>query len=293
MDIRDALGATQQLVNDRIETFLAEPVGHAQRLLAAMRYACVGGKRVRAFITLHAAEMFGLEAEAVLPAAIAVEFTHAASLIHDDLPCIDDSPLRRGVPACHIEFDEHTALLAGAALFMRSYELLTSIEDERIPAGAIVRVVREFAQATGGQGLIGGEAADIEAENAEPDADTLRFIHTNKTGRLIAASARTGAILAGADDGPLRNLTEYANHLGLLFQITDDILDATASDEQLGKPAGADQNSAKMTYPALLGLDGAVRRAQQVATMATAAAEQLPTPDLWTALGELVLGRDK
>ena len=293
MDIREALEATQQLINDRIEGFLPEPVGHAQRLLAAMRYACVGGKRVRAFITLHAAEMFGLDAEPILPAAVAIEFTHAASLIHDDLPCIDDSPLRRGMPSCHIEFDEHTALLAGAALFVRSYELFTSIRDERIPASAIVRVVCEFAQATGAQGLIGGEAADIEAENTEPDADTLKFIHTNKTGRLIAASARTGAILAGAEDGPLRTLTEYANHLGLLFQITDDILDATASDEQLGKPAGADQTSAKMTYPALLGLEGAIHRAHQVASMATAAAEQLPTPDLWMGLADLVLNRDK
>jgi geranylgeranyl diphosphate synthase type II len=293
MDIREALGETQSLINQRIDAYLPEPVGHAGRLLSAMRYASRGGKRVRAFIMLQAAEMFGLDAQAVLPAAIAIELTHAASLVHDDLPCIDDSPLRRGIASCHTEFDEHTALLAGDALFIRAYELFASLDDERIASSSIVRVIGEFAQATGALGLIGGEAADIEAETQEPDADTLQFIHTNKTGRLIAASARTGAILAGAPDGALRTLTEYANHLGLLFQITDDILDETSSEEQLGKPAGADGESEKMTYPALLGLEGAVRRAEQVARMATAAAEELPELVPWVALVELILQRDK
>ncbi len=293
MDIAQHLAATQALIEQGLNGFLPEPVGPAARLLAAMRYSVQGGKRVRAFITIQAAEMFGLTTEAVLPAAVAIEFMHAASLIHDDMPCIDDSPMRRGLPSCHTQFDQHTALLAGDALIVRAFELLASVRTSGIDPAAIVRVIGEFAEATGAMGLIGGEAADIEAENQPPEANLLSFIHTNKTAKLIVAAARTGAILALAEDAPLRTLSEYAHHLGLLFQITDDILDATGTEARLGKPVGADRASQKMTYPALLGVAGSRQRAQEVARMAIAAAEVLQARnDLWVQLVNLLLERD-
>jgi geranylgeranyl pyrophosphate synthase len=186
------------MLAERIPAFLPQPSGPAQRLLQALHYSTRGGKRVRPFITINAAVTFGLDAETVLPAAVAIEFIHAASLIHDDMPCIDDSPLRRGVPSCHEQFDQHTALLAGDALFIRAFELVAQLRSEVAGPQAILRVIAELGEAIGALGLIGGEAADIEAETQAPDPDTLSFIHTNKTAKLIITSARTGAILAAA-----------------------------------------------------------------------------------------------
>lgn len=292
MDIEQHFAAKRALIDDNISSFLPEPSGPAQRLLEAMCYSTRGGKRIRGFITIQAAEAFGLEAELVLPAAVAMEFMHAASLIHDDMPCVDDSPTRRGVASCHTQFDEHTALLAGDALIIRAFELLSSLGETGVEVTAVLRVVAEFAEATGAMGLIGGEAADIEGEQQRVDAHTLEFIHTNKTAKLIMASARTGAILAEAHEDTLGTLTEYAHHLGLLFQITDDILDATGTDAQLGKPAGADLVAQKMTYPALMGVDGARRRAKQIAGMAVRAAENLPDGhEIWIPLAHLVVER--
>ncbi len=294
MEIDEQLTAVREMLDGVIASYLPEPVGPAERLLMAMRYGVEGGKRVRAFITIKAAEMWGVEAARVLPAAVAVELMHAASLIHDDMPCIDDAATRRGLASCHEEFEEHTALLAGDALIIRAFELLASLHGNGFEAGAVLRVVGEFAEATGATGLIGGEAADIEGEKMGPQANVLNFIHTNKTAKLIVAAARNGAILAGADEAGLRTLTEYSHHLGLLFQITDDILDATETEAQLGKPAGVDAAAGKMTYPALLGLERAKERAQDVAQMAVAAAERLPSHSgLWVDLANLVLNRRK
>ncbi len=288
------LAATGAMITERIGTFLPPPTGPAHRLLQAMHYSTCGGKRVRAFITINAAGTFGLAEEAVLPAAVAIEFIHAASLIHDDMPCIDDSALRRGVASCHERFDEHTALLAGDALIIRAFELMAQLRCKVDDREALLRAIAELGEAIGALGLIGGEAVDIEAEQQPPNPDMLRFIHTNKTAKLIIASARTGAILAAAPEDGLATITSYAQHLGLLFQITDDILDATGSDEQLGKPAGADAASHKMTYPALLGLKGARDRADQEAELAIEAARCLPARNgLWTDLVELVLDREQ
>ena len=293
-DTAAQLAATGAMLAERIGTFLAQPSGPAHRLFQAMHYSTRSGKRIRAFITIKAAATFGLGAEPVLPAAVAIEFIHAASLIHDDMPCIDDSPLRRGVPSCHQQFDQHTALLAGDALFIRAFELVAQLGSDVAGPQAVLRVIAELGEAVGALGLIGGEAADIEAEKQAPDPDTLSFIHTNKTASLIIASARTGAILAAAPEDDLATITDYARSLGLLFQITDDILDATGTEEQLGKPAGADAASQKMTYPALLGLEGAQEKARQEARLAIDAARRLPANNqLWTDLVELVLERDK
>lgn len=293
MNIRQQLDATQTLIADHIDEYLIKPHGPARRLLEAMAYSVQGGKRVRAFITLQAGETFGADPMDVLPAAIALEFMHAASLVHDDLPCIDDSPMRRGRPSCHAKSDEHTALLAGDALMIGAFELLASLRWT-VGAQRAARVVEEFAKATGAEGLIAGEAADIEAEQMEPEEETLNYIHINKTARLIVAAARTGAILAGAPEEDIERISEYARHLGLLFQITDDLLDETATEMQLGKPVGADEASGKMTYPALLGIEETRRRARQTADLAQKAAEKLPDRvQMWQELVELVLNREK
>lgn len=292
MDIIQRLDAIRAMLDRTIPGFLPESAGPAHRLLEAMRYSTSGGKRIRGFITIQAAAAFGMEADHVLPAAVAMELMHAASLIHDDMPCIDDSPTRRGVPSCHVQFDEHTALLAGDALIIKAFELLAQMKDSPARPEAVVRVIGEFAQATGATGLIGGEAADIEGERQPVNEEMLSFIHINKTAKLIVAAARTGAILAGADEDALGILTEYAHHLGLLFQITDDILDATATEAQLGKPVGADEAAQKMTYPALMGVGGARRRADEIGQMAVAAAEKLPDgSDVWIPLVHLVIAR--
>lgn len=293
MNIRQQLEATQSLIADHIDEYLPEPHGPARRLHEAMKYSVQGGKRVRAFITIHAAETFGTDSREILPAAVAMEFMHAASLVHDDMPCIDDAPMRRGRPSCHAKSDEHTALLAGDALIIRAFELLASLRSVFNAERAAI-VVEEFAQATGAEGLIAGEAADIEAEQMEPDEEMLEYIHINKTARLIVAAARSGAILAGAADEDLKAITEYAHHLGLLFQITDDLLDETATEGQLGKPVGADEAAGKMTYPALLGIEDTRGRAEQTADLARKAAEQLPEQvQMWQDLVELVLKREK
>ncbi len=292
MSIAVELSATQQRINAVIDQVVPEAIGPASKLLAAMHYSIRGGKRIRAFMVMKAAETFGLDPQAVLPAAIAFELVHAASLIHDDMPCIDNADTRRGIPSCHAEFDEHTALLAGDALIIKAFELLASLHRSGVPAERVCRVVEEFGQATGATGLIAGEAADIEGELLPPDADTLSFIHINKTGKLIVAAARTGALLAGADDEALHIVTEFAHHVGLLFQITDDILDETSTEEEMGKPVGADGDAGKMTYPALLGLGGACCRADEVAALATAAADNLPANvELWHELVMLVRNR--
>ncbi len=293
MNTQEALKNTSELIAESLSTYLLDSTGPPRRLLEAMAYCTRGGKRVRAFITIEAAKTFGDEAEDVLPAAMALEFMHAASLVHDDMPCIDDSPMRRGRPSCHIQFDEHTALLAGDALIIRAFELLASLRNSVDP-GRVARVVEEFAAATGAEGLIAGEAADIEGEQQEPDAEMLDYIHLNKTASLITAAARTGAILAGAPDDDLQTITEYARHLGLLFQITDDILDETATEEQLGKPVGADEASGKMTYPALMGLGNSHQRAEEIAQMALKQAKLLPANvDIFTGLVDMVLNREK
>lgn len=284
---------TGDLIAGSLDEYLLDCAGPPKKLLEAMKYCTRGGKRVRAFITIEAAKTFGATAEDVLPAAMALEFMHAASLVHDDMPCIDDSPIRRGRPSCHTQFDEHTALLAGDALIIRAFELLASLRTSIDPA-RVARVVEEFAVATGAEGLIAGEAADIEGEQQEPDAEMLDYIHLNKTASLITAAARTGAILAGAPEGDLETLTAYARHLGLLFQITDDILDETATEEQLGKPVGADEASGKMTYPALMGLEQSQQRAEEIARKTLQHAELLPANvDVFTGLVDMVLNREK
>lgn len=294
MDVKQALAETQQLVDVALDRFLPQVGECPTAIAAAMRHAVSGGKRVRPFLTLRAAQAFGLPAASVLPTACGLEMMHCATLVHDDLPCIDNADLRHGQPSAHVAFDEPTAVLAADALIILGFECAARQFDmPGFAPEAVVQCVRELAEYTGPRGLIVGEALDIETEHRPYTEAELEFIHLNKTAKLIIFSARAGAILAGAPADQLAILTDYAEALGLLFQITDDLLDVTSTEAELGKPVGADAEAGKATYPGLLGLQAAQQRAEQVAARAMAAARQLPDADVWISFAQFIVARNK
>ena len=228
----------------------------------AMRYSLLGGgKRLRPILTLAAAEACGIKDPAkALPAACAVELIHTYSLIHDDLPCMDDDDLRRGRPTSHKVYGEGVAVLAGDALLTRAFALLAEITPaKRYPLSVLLE---ETAMAAGSLQLIAGQVADIEAEGKKLSIRDVRFIHERKTAAIIVLSLRFGAMIAGATTSQLKALTDFGASLGLAFQILDDILDVTATSEQLGKSAGKDLKAAKATYPAVIGLKAARKEAE-------------------------------
>ena len=221
----------------------------------AMRYSLLaGGKRVRPVLCLASAEAAGAAPESVLPAAAAIELIHTYSLIHDDLPAMDDDEMRRGRPTSHVKFGEDVAILAGDGLFAEAINLFLT-EQEGDPAN-VNAALRELAGATGVQGMVGGQYLDVTA-GGDLDADALRELHFRKTGRLIAASVLVPQILAGAPEAATIQYRRYADELGLLFQIVDDILDVTGSEAELGKPHGSDERHGKVTYVSLFGLERA------------------------------------
>jgi len=233
------------------------------QLAAAMRYAVLGGgKRLRAALVYATGEALGAGRDTLDAPAAAVELIHAYSLVHDDLPAMDDDELRRGKPTCHRAFDEATAILAGDALQSLAFEVLA--DAAVIPAGQRLAMLRELAFASGARGMAGGQALDLAAEGQRLSLGELEAVHRGKTGALIAASVRLGALAALAPDAPqLSALGEYGQALGLCFQIRDDILDVEGDTATLGKTAGADAAHGKATFPALLGLDGAGDRARR------------------------------
>jgi farnesyl diphosphate synthase len=240
-----------------------------QRLHAAMRYAVLdGGKRVRPLLAFAAAEAAGADGAAAMPVALAVEFIHAYSLIHDDLPCMDDDVLRRGKPTVHVAFDDATAMLAGDALQAESFRALT---EAPLPDAVRAALCSELAVAIGSAGMCGGQALDLAAVGGELALPELETMHRMKTGALLAAAVRMGALAAQAPAALLAALDHYARAVGLAFQIVDDILDVQSSSAQLGKTAGKDAAQNKSTYVSLLGMDAARARAQALHNEALAA----------------------
>ncbi|WP_295931049.1 polyprenyl synthetase family protein [uncultured Xanthomonas sp.] len=235
-----------------------------QRLHAAMRHATLGGgKRMRPLLVYASGALFGADAARLDAPALAVELIHAYSLVHDDLPAMDDDALRRGQPTVHIAFDEATAILAGDALQSLAFALLANAEDAAAPLR--VQWLQTLAEAAGAAGMCGGQALDIDATGRVQALPDLQRMHALKTGALIRASVRLGALGGGADAAALAQLDSFATALGLAFQVRDDILDVEASSEQLGKTAGKDVAQAKSTYPALLGMDGAKAKLAELA----------------------------
>jgi len=270
---------------------LMEPLGDLP-VVQAMRYASSGGKRVRGFLVLETARLHGVDvARAMYPAA-AVEMLHAYSLVHDDLPCMDDDDLRRGQPTVHVKWDQATAVLAGDALQTLAFETLTRAEVSNDPAVRL-ELVASLARASGAQGMVLGQALDIAAETA-PQPLTLKEItrlQDGKTGALIRWSAEAGAVMAGADATPMR---DYATALGLAFQIADDILDVEGDAAKAGKRLGKDADAGKATFVSLLGLDGAKARATELVDQAQAALAPFgPKADTLRQAAQFVIARDK
>jgi geranylgeranyl diphosphate synthase type II len=245
----------RELVDRYLAGLAFDSAAETEGLREAMRYSLLaGGKRVRPVLCLASARSQGARPEAVLPAAAAIELVHTYSLIHDDLPAMDDDELRRGRPTLHVAYGEDVAILAGDALFAEAIHLVVS-EQAGEPAN-VIAALRELTAATGAGGMVGGQYWDVTAGEGL-DADALRRLHSLKTGRLIAASVMVPLLLAGRDEAATIQYRRFADELGVLFQIVDDILDVTGSDAELGKPHGSDERHGKLTYVSLFGLDRA------------------------------------
>jgi len=274
-----------------LERLLPDPAAAPERLHAAMRHATLGGgKRMRPLLVYAAGTALGASEELLDAPAAAVELVHAYSLVHDDLPAMDDDDLRRGRPTVHVAFDEATAILAGDALQTLAFSVLAEAA-----ASDTLRIgwVRELAAASGAAGMCGGQALDIDATGKAQPLPQLERMHALKTGALIRAAVRMGALAGGADAATLARLDGFAAALGLAFQVRDDLLDVEASSEQLGKTAGKDAVQAKSTYPALLGLDGArAKLAELAAAMDAALAPCGAEADALRALGRLAVERN-
>ena len=262
------------------------------RVHSAIRWSLfAGGKRFRPALVFAVGEAFGAQVDDLIRTACAFEMIHTYSLIHDDLPSMDDDDLRRGRPSCHLQFSEATAILAGDALQTLAFQ--TIAEDERLDSATRVRVMSEVARAAGTPGgMVAGQAYDLDAESRDVKAEDLENIHRHKTGALIRAAARTGAIISGASASQLDAMTRYGAHLGLLFQITDDLLDVTASAEALGKTPGKDARSRKATYPSLYGLEATEKLARTVHEDACNVLDEIATPtSLLRAIADFILHR--
>jgi len=264
-------------------------------LLEAMRYSLLaGGKRLRPVLVFAAAELFGATPQQVMPAACALEMIHTYSLIHDDLPCMDDDDLRRGRPTNHKVYGEAMATLAGDALQTMAFEMMALQADvEGVTPSSALRAAKELAVASGAAGMVGGQVLDLSWESREPALEDLREIHRLKTGALFQAALRMGAVLAGATEADLARLDQYADHFGLAFQIQDDILDVIGDAVKTGKGVGRDMRHQKSTYVRLFGVDGATQMARnEVAAAIAALAPFGDRAQALTALVEFVVDRD-
>lgn len=262
-DVRAYLEERRRLVDAALERLLPPETAQPPSLHKAMRYSIfAGGKRLRPILAMAAAEAVGAAPETVLDEACSLELLHTYTLIHDDLPAMDNDDFRRGMPTSHKVFGEAVAILAGDALQTAAFELLAAARSGRHAAGRIVEAVQLLAGACGSRGVIGGQVVDIESEGKPVSRETLDYIHQHKTGALIMSSVLLGAILGGAEGRQRTACACYGESIGLAFQITDDILDVTGTTQQLGKTAGKDARAGKATYPGLLGIDEA-RRIQQ------------------------------
>jgi len=268
LTLEAALKAASAELDRTLDALLPQPAGFHARVQEAMRYAIfAGGKRLRPFLVLECAGLFDAPRERALRVAAAIEALHTYSLVHDDLPAMDDDDLRRGRPTTHKRFDEATAILAGDALLTLAFEILA--DPATHPSGEVrARLVAELARAGGSEGMIGGQMMDIDAPNQAHGADEVIELQRRKTGALFEFSCRSGAVLAEAGDRDMAALTDYARDLGLAFQIGDDLIDATGDAGTAGKAVGKDEAQGKATLVSLYGVEGARREARRLAARA-------------------------
>src|SRR5271156_3660470 len=266
--LKDTLEAGRERTDEALERLLPAASRHPVSIHSAMRHSVfAGGKRLRPILCMEAGRMIaGSLPEGIEELGAALEMLHTYSLIHDDLPALDNDDLRRGRPTCHKVFGEALAILAGDALQTQAYEVLARLQ---CPAEARVRIIEEIARGTGTlDGMIGGQVVDLEAEHTHPTVEMLEYIHRAKTAALITASLVSGGLYAGAKDTEVKKLRAFGQSIGLAFQIVDDVLDVTQTSEQLGKTAGKDTAAQKVTYPALFGIDESVRKADSLVSAA-------------------------
>ncbi len=257
MNVKEQLAFYANATEQALEETLAQtttPYEAYNDLVKAMRYSLLGGgKRIRAALCLEFCRLCGGNYQDALPFACALEMVHAYSLIHDDLPCMDDDDLRRGKPSCHIAFGEAQALLAGDAMLTYAFE--TALNAKNMDASQVVLATKTLAECAGYKGMCGGQAMDLDAEKHPVDHKTLVEIHSGKTGMMIIAAAKMGCYAAGATEEQLKMAEQYAADLGSVFQMVDDVLDVTATEEELGKPIGSDKECNKTTYVTLFGVE--------------------------------------
>jgi geranylgeranyl diphosphate synthase type II len=273
MDIKSYLAKKKELVDRTLESLVPPAKTFPPAVFEAMRYSLfAGGKRVRPILTIAAAEALGAKTAGLLPIASTLELIHTYSLVHDDLPAMDNDDFRRGRPTCHKVFGEAMAILAGDGLLTMAFETLSDPRRlKSVPANRLLAIANEIATASGVHGMVGGQVVDMQSEGKNVDFPTLEYIHTHKTGALIRASVRVGALYARAGKRQFSALTHYGEMVGLAFQIVDDILDITGNQEELGKDIGSDIKKGKKTFPSFYGLEESRRRAKEVADKAVAA----------------------
>jgi geranylgeranyl diphosphate synthase type II len=303
MDIQRYLQEKKEIVDKALEKYFPshpESVGRTEfpnSLRKAIRHSLFnGGKRIRPILSIAAFEGVGGRGEGILPFACALEMIHAYSLIHDDLPAIDNDDYRRGKPTCHKIFGEAISILTGDGLLTEAFKLMA---DRKLhegflqQEGLILDIIHEVAQAAGIFGMVSGQVSDVESEGKEVDFPTLQYIHTHKTGALILASVRVGVKLGSGDDETLRNFTRYGEGIGLAFQIADDILNVEGKTALLGKKTGSDLSKGKVTYPSLLGLEESKRRAKELIELAIEALTSYgPEADPLREIARFVITRE-
>jgi geranylgeranyl diphosphate synthase type II len=295
MDVKKRMAEYADIINTAMDKYLPQVSGLQKNVYEAMRYsAMAGGKRIRPILTLEFCRLCSGSLEAALPFACAVEMVHTYSLIHDDLPCMDNDDMRRGRPSCHVRFGEATALLAGDALLSLAFE--TALCDNCIgkiePVNALA-AARLLAEASGACGMVGGQIIDLESEGRQVSLETLEFMHNKKTGAIIMAAAKMGCIVAGAHEEKITAAGNFADRLGLAFQIIDDYLDVTGDGKLLGKPVGSDIDNGKTTYITHLGLEKAKKLAVKLTDEAVSYLNIFDDSGFLSELATFLAARDR
>lgn len=294
MEFKDVLKEKINYIETLLNEYMPKEEGYQQTVIQAMNYSLkAGGKRLRPILTLESCKIVGGKEEDAIPFAVAIEMIHTYSLIHDDLPALDNDDLRRGKPTNHKVFGEAMATLAGDALLNHAFEIMLSSSIDKKDANKYLKAINEVAKHAGIYGMIGGQVVDVESENKIIGKDKLDFIHLNKTAAMIIGCMRAGAIIGGASEEELEKVTKYGKNIGLSFQIVDDILDITGDEAKLGKPIGSDIENSKSTYPSLLGLEKSRQIARQLIDEGKSSIDDLSSEiDFLNQLGDYIISRD-
>ena len=293
MSFKEKFNEYVKMVNDGLENILPSTHTLSERLCESMRYSIMsGGKRIRPVLTLAVCEMFGGSVKKAIPFACAVEFIHAGSLIHDDLPCMDDDDLRRGKPSCHIKYDEATAVLTGDSLFCSAFEVLLLAQKFGLGETSILKACNVLSKMSGIDGMIGGQVMDMFIEENGANENIVEIMQKRKTAALIQAACCLGGIAAKVNSRDLNILDQYGLSLGLAFQLCDDVLDVTGNEDILGKPVGSDKKKKKVNSVSLLGLEKTKIKAKKYTENAISELNKLPNNQFLVDLTKFLLNRD-